>query len=601
MRNIVGVLQPWVTFAGCVLVVAVLYWAQPLLVPIAIALLLSFLLAPPVDKLERWIGRTAAVLMVVILVFSALGAVGWVFAREMTGLAGELPTYRQNIRQKIGDVRSLGKGGALEQVQNTVEDIQSEMSKGAAPRGTVTQPVIVQSQQTASVWGFPPLVAGLVQPLSTVGLVAVLVIFMLLERQDLRNRVIGLVGHGHLAATTKAFDEAASRVSRYLLMQSLVNVTYGVLAGTGLHFLGVPYAFSWAALGASLRFIPYIGPWVGAGGPILVSLAAFPGWTTSLWVLGFCVGLELFTNFVLESILYAGAAGVSQVALLVAVAFWTWLWGPLGLLMATPLTVCLVVIGKHVPGFDFLATLMADTPPLAPDVAYYQRLLARDPSEASDLIEQHLKEQPPDTVYDALMLPALNYAERDRIDRRLSPEEEAGVVDATRELMTDLPAPETTTPALPEEDEADERSATRVTVLGYPANSVADEVSLRMLGALLHDTGVSLDVVSGRMMVSEIIAMVRDRAYGLVCIADLPPSAPSKTRYLVKKLRQAQPNLGIVVGRWAPPSLRDEGSEPLLDTGATAVGATLIETRDQLCRLADHLPQPAALATTKAG
>ena len=187
----------------------------------------------------------------------------------------------------------------------------------------------------------------------------------------------------------------------------------------------------------SLRFIPYVGPVIGAGAPILVSLAALQGWAGPLWVVGLFVVLELFTNLVLETVLYAGAAGVSSVALLVAVAFWTWLWGPLGLLMATPLTVCLVVLGKHVPGLEFVGTLMADTPALAPEYGYYQRLLARDQSEAADLIERHIKTEPPGSVYDALLLPALNYAERDRLEQRLSPDEETAVIEATRELLSD--------------------------------------------------------------------------------------------------------------------------------------------------------------------
>ena len=263
------------------------------------------------------------------------------------------------------------------------------------------------------------------------------VVFMLLERRDLRDRLIGLFGHGHLAVTTKAFDEAATRVSRQLLMQSLVNLVYGVAAGVGLYLLGVPYPVLWASLGAALRFIPYVGPVLGAGAPIVVSLAALDGWTRPFEVMALFVVLELFTNLVLETLLYAGAAGVSQVALLTSVAFWTWLWGPLGLLMATPLTVCLVVLGKHVPGLEFVGLLMADTPPLAPEHGYYQRLLARDQGEAADLIDRHIKTEPPRSVYDVLLLPALNYAERDRLEERLSQEEELIVIEATRELLSD--------------------------------------------------------------------------------------------------------------------------------------------------------------------
>ncbi len=266
---------------------------------------------------------------------------------------------------------------------------------------------------------------------------AALVIFMLLERRDLRDRLIGLIGGGRLATTTRAFDEAARRVSRQLLMQSLVSLLWGILVLLMLYLLHVPYALVFAALGAALRFIPYVGPIVGAGAPVLVSLAALDGWVGPLTVLALFVALELFTNLVLETVLYAGAVGVSQVALLMSVAFWTWLWGPLGLLMASPLTVCLVVIGKHVPGLTFIGTLMADTGVLAADAGYYQRLLARDQGEAAEMIERHIASGPPESVFDALMLPALGYAERDRIEERLSQEEEAAIIEATRELLSD--------------------------------------------------------------------------------------------------------------------------------------------------------------------
>ena len=429
-------LKPWITFAGSVLVIVVLYWAQAVLVPIALAILLSFVLAPPVTWLERWLGRVPAVLVVVTLVFVVLGLAGWGLARQMDHLANDLPAYRVNILAKIDDVRGAGKGGTVEKLQETIEEIKTDLGKADAPKGRAPQQVMVAAAPAAGFPGFAWL-GPILGPLGTAGLVVALVIFMLLERRDLRDRLIGLIGHGRLTVTTKAFDEAGTRVSKQLLMQSLVNAIYGVVAGLGLYFLGVPYPLVWGALGAALRFVPYLGPVLGAGAPILVSLAALPGWTGPLWVIGMFTVLELFTNLVLETVLYAGAAGVSQVALLISVAFWTWLWGPLGLLMATPLTVCLVVLGKHVPGLAFVGTLMADTPPLAPEYGYYQRLLARDPSEAADLIERHIKNEPAGTVYDALLLPALNYAERDRLENRLSPDEEAAVIEATRELLTD--------------------------------------------------------------------------------------------------------------------------------------------------------------------
>ena len=589
-------MAPWLRFAGCVLVFAVLYWAQAVLVPLALAMLISFVLSRPVTFLQRWIGRIAAVLVVVLLVFTALGLASWGAATQVSHLTEDLPRYRENIRQKITDIRGVGRGGSVEQVQQTVKEIQEEIAAPQSPSGNAREPVIVQSQKVTSLTDFPSWLGPALGPLSTAGFVAALVIFMLLEREELRGRIFGLVGRGHLAVTTKAFDEAASRVSRQLLMQTLVNAIYGTAVGAGLWWIGVPYPLLWAALGAALRFIPYLGPIVAAAGPILVALAALPGWTKPLSVVAVFLVLELFTNLVLETVLYAGAAGVSQVALLVAVGTWTWLWGSMGLLLATPLTVCLVVLGKHFPGFEFLSTLMADSPALSPDVSYYQRLLARDQNEASEIVQRHLASQPMETVYDALMLPAFNYAERDRIEGRLSEDEEQTIVEQTRELLGDVERFQRTLPAreAPDEEEAvspsieDTESPVPVNVLGYPANGQADATALQMLAQLVDADAIRLDVTSVRLLSSEVIDQVRTSGARLICIADLPPSPPSKTRYLVRRLRSAVPEVKILVGRWAPAELADDDRSCLIDDGAHHVATTLVETRDQLRALATH-------------
>ena len=541
------------TFAGCVLVVVVLYWAQTVLVPIALAILLTFVLTPPVTWLQRWIGRIPAVLAMVTLVFSVLGLAGWGLARQMDHLAEDLPRYRVNILAKIADVRGAGKGGSVEKLQDTIEDIKTDLGKSEVPRGTISRPVVVTSEQVAGFSGFTWL-SPIVGPLGTAGLVLAMVIFMLLERRDLRDRLIGLLGHGQLAITTKAFDEAGTRVSRQLLMQSLVNLLYGIAAGAGLYFLGVPYPLVWAALAAVLRFIPYVGPVLGAGAPILVSLAAAEGWAGPLYVVGLFVVLELFTNLVLETVLYAGAAGVSPVALLASVAFWTWLWGPLGLVLATPLTVCLVVLGKHVPGLEFVGTLLADTPALAPEYGYYQRLLARDQSEAADLIERYIKTESPRSVYDALLLPALNYAERDRLEQRLSPDEETAVIDATRELLSDAaesirrlnPEP----PALPDGPPLPgPREPLRV--LGYATNGVADELALAMLAHLLDDLPIDVEITGTRLQASELLSLVHSaRVLGRVLRRSATQSAveDALSRQETPRRVARRPNPGRAVG-----------------------------------------------------
>jgi predicted PurR-regulated permease PerM len=599
----------WVTFAGCVLVVVVLYWAQTVLVPLALAILLTFILTPPVVWLERRVGRVPAVIVAVVVVFTFIGLAGWGLSRQLNHLADDLPRYRVNILAKIADVRGAGKGGSVEKLQETLDDIKSGLEDPEKPKAAMSQPIVVTSEPVAGIAGFAWL-GPLVGPLGTAGLVMTMAIFMLLERRELRDRLIGLIGHGQLAVTTRAFDEAGSRVSRQLLMQSLVNLIYGVVAGIVLHILGVPYALVWAVLGAVARFIPYLGPVIGAGIPIAISLAALQGWLRPLSVAVFFLGLELFTNLYLETVLYAGAAGVSQVALLVSVAFWTWLWGPLGLLMATPLTVCLVVMGKHVPGLGFVATLLADAPPLLPQYGYYQRLLANDLAEAADLIERYIQAEPSRSVYDGLLLPALNYAERDRLEQRLSADEETAVIDATRELVADAAESmrrreqETSSPDAAG-DAASAPAVKLVRVLGYASNGVADEIALGMLAHAVDDLPLTIEIVNTRMLASEVIALAQSEDFAAICFADLPPSVPSKTRYLTKRLRAALPHVPIVVGRWAPAELKDESTQSLRDSGASLVPSTLVETRAYLGRLLGILspdsPDGLAVSATSMG
>jgi len=590
------IVKPWVTFAGFVVVIVLLYWAQAVLVPFALAVLITFVLTPPVSWLERWLGRVPAVLAAVTLVFLVFGLAGWGVARQMDRLADDLVIYRANIVAKIADVRGAGRGGSVEKLLHSIEGIKTDLEPSLTPTGIAPRPVVFASAPVSGFSAFSWL-GPIVGPVGTAGLVLAMVIFMLLERRDLRDRLIRLFGHGHLTVTTKAFDEAGTRVSRQLLMQSLVNLLYGTAAGIGLYVLGVPYPFVWAALGAALRFIPYIGPVIGDGAPILVSLAALPGWAGPLWVVGFFIVLELFTNLVLETVLYAGAAGVSQVALIVSLAFWTWLWGPLGLLMATPLTVCLVVLGKHVAGLEFVGILMANTPVLAPEVRYYQRLLARDQSEAADVIDRHIKSETPRSVYDALLLPALNYAQRDRLEQRLSLDQEATVIETTRELISDAaeairrlsPQPAPDDPTLPRRQE-------QLRVLGVATNGVADELALKMLGHLLDDLPIVVEIAKGQVLASDLVSLVQAQGVSVVCLADLPPSPPSKSRYLIKRLHAALPEVRIVVGRWGPRALADDSIELLRDAGATLVATTLTETRMYLGGLLEvpRVPRPGA-------
>ena len=585
-----GPLSAWITFAGVVLVVAVLYWAQAVLVPVFLAVLLTFVLTPPVVWLQRRIGKVPAVLCVVVLVFTFMGLSGWGVVRQMSHLSTDIHTYRANIQAKMRDLRGVREGGSVTKFEAAVRELQGDFGGAAATPGTPSKPLVVTSDadaaSVAAGWLGP-----LVGPVGQAAFIATLVLFMLLEREDLRDTMLGLIGHGHLATTTKALDEAGTRVSRQLLLQTVVNLIYGSMAAVGLWLFGVPYPLFWGLSGAVLRFIPYLGPLSAAAGPIVIAFAALPGWTRPLEVAGFYAALELFTNMVLETILYAGAMGVSQVSLMVSVAFWTWLWGPLGLLMATPLTVCLVVLGKHVPGLKFLGTLLSDAPALTPESNYYQRLLARDQGEAVDIVERFVKNDEGDSVFDTLLIPALNFAERDRLEGLLSAQEETAVIDTTREVL-DVLSPDSMAPVTP--------VTGVVRVFGYPANGPGDELALRMLLQYMADLPVAIDVTTTKVLASELLEHVRAHDYSAVCIADLPPSSSTRTRYLVKKLRAALPDVRITVGRWAHTSLADEGAQQLMDAGASHVAGSLLETRKYLAEIAHvggvEVPAPVVAA-----
>ncbi len=372
------------------LVVVALYWLQAVLIPLALAVLLTFLLSPVVGTLQRrGLGRVPSVFVAVLLSLSILGGIGWTLSRQLVALADELPRYSLNIHHRIADLRGASKGGSVEKVQKTVEDVVGEIQKTDTPGVTRPKPVAVVLEPPSVLAHLP----NLLQALAGAVVVMVLAIFMLLERRELRDRLILLIGYRRMTATTRALDEAGARISRYLLVQSIINGSFGVAVGFGLFLIGVPYAVTWGSLAAALRFIPYLGAFVAMLLPLALSLAVFPGWLQPALVVGLFLVLELITGSVMEPWLYGQSAGVSQVALLIALTFWTWLWGPAGLLMATPLTVCLIVLGKHLPALGFIVVLMGDRPVIEAKARYYQRLLARDQDEAIDIVEAYVRDR----------------------------------------------------------------------------------------------------------------------------------------------------------------------------------------------------------------
>jgi predicted PurR-regulated permease PerM len=593
-----GTLPSLIALGNVVLIIASLYWAQAILIPVALSILLTFLLSPVAGALERIaLGRLPSVILIVVLTFSLLGGIGWIVTLQFGSLANELPTYRKNIRQKIADIREAGKGGALEKVQKTAEDVKEEFQKNDEPARVQEKPreVVVKAEESSTFWPIPLAVGKMVERFAGAGLVIVLVVFMLIQREDLRNRLIRFVGYGRLTFTTRALEEAGQRISHYLLMQTIINSSFGLAVGLALYLIGVPYAVLWGFFAAVLRFIPYVGPFAAAIMPSALSLAVFEGWPWPILVVGIFVALELSCNMVLEPLLYSESAGVSGVGLLVAVAFWTWLWGPVGLVLATPLTVCVVVLGKYVPGMDFIGVLISDQPAMESNISYYQRLLAMDQAEAAEIVEEHLKTHPQEQLFDGVLIPALNYARRDRELGRLTEDGEQFVFRATREILEDLNSlkPESSSEVSDSSQPAtiDENSPVtlpKVRILGCPAQDEADELALLMFRQLLDCTKYEVEIMSDAMLTAEVVARIGEKSPAMICIAAVPPGGLAQTRYLCKRLRARFPNLKIAVGRWGTGS---EDSNIILLSGADKVGTTMIETCEQmiqLCQISPH-------------
>ena len=440
--------SPLVVLGTLVLIVASMYWARPVLIPVALAILLAFLLSPVDSALQRLgLGRIVSVALLAALTFSLIGVIGWVISVQVKEIANNLPSYQGNIKKRIEDLQ-VGQGTTLDKIRLEFEQLIGDVTTNAPSAEQARQPVLVTVQGgrfSSGMWQLSPMVRPLLESLFYILLVAILVIFMLLERDELRNRAIRLLGYGRLSLTTQALDEAGQRVSRYLFAQFIVNVCLGAVIGLGLFLLGVPYALLWGFLIIILRFVPYIGIWIAAILPFAVSLATSSNWWQPLSVIALFAVLEPVVALVIEPMLFSKSAGTSKLAMLIAIAFWTWLWGPVGLLLATPLTACLAVVAKHVPQLEFIAVLLGDEPMMQASVAYYQRLLALDQDEAEAIVEEQLRTHPVEHVFDEVLVPALHYAKRDSRLGILTDYEQEFIYKSTREIIERIGLPSTPT------------------------------------------------------------------------------------------------------------------------------------------------------------
>ncbi len=441
--------------ATAAIVIAALYFGRDILIPLALATLLAFILTPLIGLLRRyWVPRLAAIgaavtvaLMLVALVSIAVGA-------QLVQLANDLPVYQRNISLKIERLKELSPSdGLVSRVSNALRSLEQQLSPRAKPqppeqakqeveRQPDPVPVVVEPPPRRPLEVLQSVAQPLLGPAGTAGLVIVFVIFILLEREELRDRFIKLFGGDDLQRSTQLISDAANRVSGYLLMQLIVNISYGIPVGLGLAIIGVPNAVIWGVLAAVLRFIPYLGPWLAAFFPIVIAVGSEPGWSMVLWTIGLFVVLELLSNNILEPWLYGASTGLSSFAVILAAIFWTVLWGPVGLFLSTPLTVCLVVIGRHVPRLAFLDMLLGSEPVLSPAQRFYQRLLSVDHEEALDLAETEIANGSERAFYDDVALAALIHAEANRMQvddpamRRSLTESLAGVLDELEEGQT---------------------------------------------------------------------------------------------------------------------------------------------------------------------
>jgi predicted PurR-regulated permease PerM len=591
-----------------VVAVTCLYWARTVFIPVALAVFLTFLLAPLITILQRrGLSRLPAVLLVVMLAAMVLGGGVWLVTAQVTSLAGEVPKYTDNIKGKVKLLHHLARGSVTSGLEKMIQEISEAWNpspasrerkhedKPTTPASDKPTAVVLESESPTWLARLPAFLNSLLETLGGLALALVLVVFMLLKREDLRNRLIRLVSHGQITVMTKALDDAGQRISRFLLMQLIVNATVGLTVSLGLLAIGVQYPFLWGFVAAVFRYIPYVGVWIAALPPLVLSLAMFEGWVQPLLVIGLFATIELFSSNVVEPRLYGHSIGVSEVALLVAAAFWAFLWGPIGLILSSPLTVCMVVLGKYVPQLEFLDVLLGDEPPLDAHVTFYQRLLARDQDEATQLILAQAKASSPEQVYDDFLVPALNYAKRDRERDDLTESDEHFVVEAIREILEDLgerrEAAAQAKEAIDPADQANAAAMVRLRILACPARDEADRLALEMVRQLLDPAKWEMEVAAVETLTADLVAQVAAQTPALVCIGALPPGGLAHARYLCKKLRSRFPEVKIIVGRWGLTGNVEANREQLQDAGADLTATTMLETRSQLNSLLPILTQ----------
>src|SRR5277367_732755 len=581
------------------LVLLTLYFARDLLIPLAMALSLNFLLAPAVIRLERLrVPRLPAVLLVVLLASSFIAVTGWVVVRQLLDVASDLPSYRQNIDDKLAAIHvpTAGLvGSAIYGIRILNQDLfgtktpppPPEPDKGRIIRRNSHEPerqipqtsqsnstpaqVVVVQPPTSDFAYAQQLLKPVIKPL---GMVVIFTIYMLFKREDLRNRLLLLAGMGRLNVLTQALNDAAQRISSYLLMNVLVNASYGAVFGIGLYLLHVPNATLWGVLLGILRMVPYAGMIIGGGLPIGFAFAAFPGWWTPLFVVLLFIVLEITVSNLIEPWLYGSHTGISALALVTTAMVWTLLWGLPGLILSTPLTVCLIVVGRYMPQMSFLHILLGDEAELAPEAHFYERLLAMDQTEAHHIADKFLDGHRLVDLYDGVVLPALSLAEQDRHKGFLDDTRSTFLFQSATELiaeLTDYRSP------LPDPAETEVFIDRACPVVCIPANDQADEIAAVMLAQLLEQRGHKTMLLPAAALSPEIVDRLREEPSTMICISALPPFAFLYARNLCLRVREFLPENRILIGLWGAIGDSDTLRERFGAGRPEAVATTLVQ------------------------
>ncbi|PZF77943.1 AI-2E family transporter [Aestuariivirga litoralis] len=523
---------------------AILYAGAEILIPVALAILLSILLAPVVTGLQRLrLPKALAAIVTVVMAALVVAVLAGFVASAVTNLAADLPSYQSSLREKAQNLKSMTTGGGtLERAAGVLESLRKELDRPEQPRSAATEPVkpipVEIREVTGPFTSLESILSLLIHPLTQLGIIILMLTFFLIYREDLRNRLIRLAGTGDIHRTTTAIDEAGRRLSRLFATQMTINAATGAFIGTALFVIGVPGAALWGTLTMILRFVPYVGTLLAAIFPIIIAAAVGDGWTLALVTLGVVVVTETMVGHVLEPLFFGRSTGLSPVAVVVAAAFWTALWGPVGLVLSTPMTIVLLVVGRHIEALQFLEVLLGSKPVLTPDHAFYQRMLANDPVEAAEGAETYVEEKALDRYLAEVAVPGLVLAQNDKARQVLTEDREVTVVSAYSELLEEL---------WPEGDAAADAASPVVVIAGHGALNFAAALSL---SAFLRLKGVPHRLLPPDAVQPGKFPDGMAEGAAIACLCYLTAPSEARYSYVEKRIAQRMPGARILGVAW---------------------------------------------------